>query len=77
MTPEGGLYFIHYYFPRSLTFSRFRDEPLEVRNQFEVGFTIGSATQWEFLSIPNPQIGAGYIFGDDLKVFRINFGFPF
>ena len=58
-------------------FSRFRDEPLKVDNQFEFGATLGSATPWELLSISNPRIGASYTFGDDLEVFRVNFGFPF
>jgi len=77
VTPEAGLYFIHYYFPKSLEFSRFRDDPLEVSNQFEFGLTLGSATPWELLWIANPKIGVSYIFGDDLDVLRINFGFPF
>ena len=76
-SPEAGVYFIHYYFPEPLLFSRFLNDPLEVRNQFEIGATLGSATDWDLFSIPNPQIGASYIFGDDLTVFRINFGFPF
>ena len=75
--PEVGIYFVHYYFPDPLLFSRFRDVPLEVNNQFEFGLTLGSATPWDFLKISNPQIGASYIFGDDLDAFRINFGFPF
>lgn len=77
VTPEAGLYFIHYYFPKALQFSRFRDDPLKVRNQFEFGLTLGSATPWELFTLPNPRIGASYIFGDDLEVVRVNFGFPF
>jgi hypothetical protein len=75
--PEVGIYFIHYYFPDPLLFSRLRDVPLEVNNQFEFGLTLGSATPWDFLKISNPQIGASYIFGDNLDAFRLNFGFPF
>ena len=75
--PEAGLYFIHYYFPKALQFSRFRHDPLEVSNQFEFGLTLGSATPWELFWISDPKIGVSYIFGDDLDVLRINFGFPF
>ncbi len=75
--PEVGGYFIHYYFPDPLTFDRPGDNPLEVDNQFEFGVTFGSATDWELLTIRNPRIGASYLFGDDLRVFRVNFGFPF
>jgi hypothetical protein len=77
VTPELGLYFIHYHFPDPLVFTRFRDEPLRVDNQFEFGATFGSATPWELLRISNPRLGASYIFGDDLEVFRVSFGFPF
>ncbi len=77
LAPELGGYFIHYYFPNPLTFTRYLNTPLEVDNQFEFGATLGSATDWELLTIRNPKIGASYIFGDGLEVFRVNFGFPF
>lgn len=46
-------------------------------NQFEFGFTLGSATRWELFWISDPEIGFSYIFGDNLEVLRITFGFPF
>lgn len=75
--PEIGIFAIQYHFPDPLQFSRFREAPLEVRNQLELGLTLGSATPWTLLSFSNPRIGVSYIFGDGLDVFRINFGFPF
>lgn len=75
--PELGAYFIHYYFPEPLEFSRFLDTPLEVNNQVEFGLTMRSKTSWELLSLKDPKIGASYLFGDGLRVFRVNFGFPF
>jgi hypothetical protein len=54
-----------------------RKAPLKVRNQFEFGLTLGSATPWELLWVADPEIGPSYIFGDELQVFLINFGFPF
>ena len=36
-----------------------------------------SAAPYEFLWFSNARIGAGYVFGDGLQVWRINFGFPF
>lgn len=77
LEPELGGYFIHYFFPDPLKFGSIDGNTLEVMNQFEFGVTLGSATDWELLSIRNPKIGASYIFGDDLTVFRVNFGFPF
>ncbi|GAB5467173.1 MAG: hypothetical protein Kilf2KO_02030 [Rhodospirillales bacterium] len=75
--PEIGPYFIHYYFPDPLVFSRFGESPLEVDNQYEFGVSFGSATDWDLLFLKNPELGASYIFGDGLKVVRVNFGFPF
>lgn len=77
IVPELGGYFIHYYFPDPLQFTRIDEDPLKVNNQFEFGVTLGSATDFELLTIRNPRIGASYLFGDDLRVFRVNFGFPF
>ncbi len=75
--PEIGVYGIHYYYPEPLVFKRFLQAPLEVRNQFELAMTVGSATPFELGPITDPRIGIGYIFGDDLEVLRISFGFPF
>jgi hypothetical protein len=75
--PDLGLYGIYYYYPRPLEFQRFLQSTLRVRNQFEVGMWVGSAGPFEIGPITDPKIGIGYIFGDDLEVFRINFGFPF
>ncbi len=75
--PQVGAYFIHYYFPEPLTFSRFLDEPLEVDNQFEFGVTLRAADDWELFFLKNPKIGASYLTGDGLTVIRANFGFPF
>ncbi len=75
--PQIGAYFIHYYFPEPLTFSRLQEEALQVDNQFEFGVTLRAADDWELFFLKNPKIGASYLTGDGLTVIRANFGFPF
>ena len=77
LAPDFGMYAIYYYYPVPLVFSRFLEPELKIANQGEIGFSIGSATQFRLLGLPNPRIGAGFIFGGGLTVLRINFGFPF
>lgn len=75
--PDLGLYVAEYYYPTPLVFSRFLQSPLQVHNQNEVGFSIGSAEPLKILWLSNPRIGAGIVFGGGLTVYHINFGFPF
>jgi hypothetical protein len=77
LRPDLGVYTIYYYYPVPLVFSRFLEPELKIVNQGEVGFSIGSATQFRLLGLSNPRIGAGFIFGGGLTVLRINFGFQF
>jgi hypothetical protein len=75
--PDLGLYAADYYYPAPLQFSRFLRPRLQASNQNEIGFSIGSATPLQILFLSNPRIGAGFVFGGGLKVWHINFGFPF
>lgn len=77
LAPDLGVYTIYYYYPVPLAFSRFLEPELKIVNQGEIGFSIGSATPFRLLGVPNPRIGAGFIFGGGLTVLRINFGFQF
>ena len=72
-----GVYTIYYYYPVPLVFSRFLEPELKIAHQGEIGFSIGSATQFQLLGLSNPRIGAGFIFGGGLTVLHINFGFQF
>jgi hypothetical protein len=75
--PDIGLYVVGYYYPSPLQFQRFLKPPLEVSDQFEIGFNIGSAKPFELLGWSNPRIGIGYVFGGGLDVWHVNFGFQF
>lgn len=77
VTPDLGVYAAGYYYPNALDFSRFLQPPLHVRAQGEVGLTVGSARPLEMLSLANPRIGAGYVFGGGVQVWHIVFDFPF
>jgi hypothetical protein len=77
LAPDLGVYTIYYYYPLPLVFSRFLEPELKIAQQGEIGFSIGSATQFRLLGLSNPRIGAGFIFGGGLNVLRINFGFQF
>jgi hypothetical protein len=77
LRPDLGLYAAYYYYPKPLEFTRFLENPLRVSNQGEVGFSIGSAKPFEMLWFQNPRIGLGYVFGNGLTVYHVNFGFPF
>jgi hypothetical protein len=77
LAPDLGIYTIYYYYPEPLVFNRFLQPNLNVTNQGEVGFSVGSATPFRLLGLSSPRIGAGLIFGGGLTVWRINFGFQF
>jgi hypothetical protein len=77
LEPDLGLYAIDYFYPVPLVFSRFLQPELKIANQGEIGFSVGSATQFELLGLSNPRIGAGFVFGGGLTVLHINFGFQF
>jgi hypothetical protein len=77
LAPDLGVYTIYYYYPIPLVFSRFLEPELKIASQGEIGFSIGSATQFRFLGLSNPRIGAGLILGGGLTVLHINFGFQF
>lgn len=77
VVPDLGLYAADYYYPASLQFSRYLHPPLQINNQNEIGFSVGSAEPLKLLWLSDSRIGAGIVFGGGLTVYRINFGFPF
>jgi hypothetical protein len=75
--PDLGVYVADYYYPAPLQFSRFLNSPLRVYNQNEIGMSVGSVEPLKILWLSNPRIGVGFVFGGGLKVWHVNFGFPF
>ena len=58
--------------PTPLEFSRFLKPLLQISNQAEIGFSVGSATPFQVLWLSNPRIGVGFVFGGALGVWHIN-----
>ena len=76
-TPDVGIFAAEYYYPAPLVFSRYLHDPLRIDNQNEIDFSIGGAEPFKLLWLDNPRIGAGFVFGGGLKLYHVNFGFPF
>ncbi len=74
--PDLSAFFIYYHYMSDVEFIRLLDDPVRLKNQYEIGGTIGSATPAKLWIINNPRIGVGYRFGD-VEALTINFGFPF
>lgn len=77
--PDASVFFIYYHFLSPVKFTRFLEEPLEITDQFEFGFSLGFAMPSKIWIFDDPRIGASYLFDSEgeLNAFRINFGFPF
>ena len=77
VAPDLGIYLANYYYPTPLVFSRFLNSQLEISNQAEVGFSIGTVEPVRIKGISLPRIGVGYVWGGGLTVWHVNFGFRF
>ena len=75
--PDMNLFFIHYHFFPNATFTRFLQEPLRVKDQFEFGGSLGLLQPLDIGMLTNLRLGASYRFGGGLTAIVINFGFPF
>ena len=75
--PDLNVFFIHYHFFPKATFTRFFQDPLDIKDQFEIGGAFGSAKPWNLGFLANFRLGASYRFGGGLNAIVINFGFPF
>jgi hypothetical protein len=74
--PDIGGFFAHYHFFPAAEFTRLRQGPLKLHNQYEFGFSLGSEPSWKLWIIRAPRVGVSYRFGG-LDAVRVNFGFPF
>ena len=74
--PDMSAFFVYYHYLSDVEFVRLLEDPITLKNQYEIGGTIGSAKPVKLWIIENPRVGAGYRFGD-VNAFTVNFGFPF
>ncbi len=79
LTPDiGPLFVFHHFFP-SAKFVQFEGElgVLDVRNQYQIGATMGSSTPFSYAILNEARLGASYVTGDGLSGVKFTFGFPF
>ena len=74
---DWSVYAIRRRFVKALTFSQLDGPPVELRNQNEVGVTLGIDRPWKLWLLRVDRVGLGYLFGDKLTSLRILFGVPF
>jgi len=69
-----GANYIYFISPHIVRADR---EPVEMRTEWEVGFTVGTAEPWKVLKITMPRLGLSYRFGTGTDAVRIIIGNPF
>ena len=74
--PDMSGFFVYYHYMSDVEFVRLLDDPVLLKNQYEIGGTIGSAKPMKLWIVENPRVGFGYRFGD-VEAWTVNFGFPF
>jgi hypothetical protein len=76
--PSNASFYVinHLYLPE-LEFLRVRDRPVEVKVQYELGFTLTTQPTEKIGLFDKYHIGLGYRFGDRLTAVRLLFGMPF
>ena len=75
--PDLNLFFVHYHFFPEATFTRFLQDQLNVKDQFEFGGSFGSRLPLKPDWLNQFRLGASYRFGGGLTAVVVNFGFPF
>lgn len=74
---DWSVFVIRRHFPSALTFDQLSGERIELSNQNELGFTLGTARPFKLWLLKIDRIGVGYRFGDRLSSVRILFNVPF
>jgi len=63
--------YLYFFSPKLLRLSR---EPIEMRTEWELGFTLGTVTPWKILGLTLPRLGLSYRFGSGHDAIRFVFG---
>ena len=74
---DWSVYGIRRRFLSELSFDQLGGDPITLRDQNEVGFTLGLDRPWSLWLLHIDRIGLGFRFGDRLNSVRILFGVPF
>jgi hypothetical protein len=73
----GSVFGVNYIYVISPQLIRQIEESLELRANWEVGFTLGTVEPWKVLGLRLPRLGLSYRFGDDKGAVRFIIGNPF
>lgn len=74
---DWSVYGIHRHFPGALSFDQLDGERIDLKNQNEIGFTVGVERPFKAWLLKVDRVGLGVRFGDRLASVRILFGAPF
>jgi hypothetical protein len=74
---DGSIFGANYLYLVSPHLVRLVPEPIEMRTEWEFGFTLGTVKPWHILGIRMPRLGLSYRFGSGTDAWRIILGNPF
>ena len=74
---DGSIFGANYLYFISPNLVRLTGMPLDMRTEWEFGFTFGTARAWRILGIKMPRFGLSYRFGTGADAIRFIIGNPF
>jgi hypothetical protein len=74
---DWSVYGIRRRFLDALTFDQLEGQPEQIRNQNEIGFTLGVDRPWKLWLLKIDRVGLGVRFGERFNSVRVMFGVPF
>ena len=73
----GSLFGVNYLKVASPQVVRQIEKSVDLRANWELGFTLGTVEPWKLMGLRLPRLGLGFRFGDDGKALRFVIGNPF
>jgi hypothetical protein len=74
---DVGFFVANYLYTEPTEYFLIEDMSFEVKDQYEIGFTIGTRDKAKLWRIPLPRVGLSYRFGDGVSAVRFVLGGPF
>jgi hypothetical protein len=74
---DGSLFAANYLYFVSPQLFRLAPEPIEMRTEWELGFTLGFTEAWKVLGVRMPRLGLSYRFGSGAEAIRFIIGDAF
>jgi hypothetical protein len=73
----AGLFFMSFVYFISPHIVRLDPDLVEMKTEWELGMTFGTAEPWKVLGIRMPRVGLSYRFGTGVDAIRVIIGNPF